>query len=366
MKFALSGMFTVWKGIPGNMKQVAHFHNHITDYGLNTLFTKSLNTLMGTVHVGSGNTVPADGDTALVTEVANTTNTILDETVSDDNSYAGRRKKYRFTAGEATGTLAELGVSDGTSLFNRQLFKDHDGNATTITVGAAEVLDILCEIRGTFAANKNTKIACGNVTINGQVFDHMCSFVYRCFLNADGLFPLRSINYYTEPSIIKAISTTADFNDGSSGFTTTENSSGIVADAVTQSSYVADSFEYSFEPEWYAGTLDGRYDGLLIGGSYFILGIGLSPTYNTAAETEWQDSHAYTVGDKFISALGDEFIYEVITGGTSHTSAPVWPTTVGGTVTDGGGVEYECVAPLLVVAATESLKLTVKYSWGRA
>jgi hypothetical protein len=376
MRFTIGGTFSVWL----NGKYWGSFHNHVTDYGLNTLVTKSLDTLMGKLHVGSGNTAPADSDTALVTEVATTTTIDTTEYVYDaTDGYAGRRRKYSFAVGVATGTLAELGLSDGTSLFNRQLFQDQYGNNTTITVGASDTLEVLCEVRVYMPLAVNTKAANSNFTIGSESYPSNYSMASGFYSSSRPssqwgsmlVFPYKALNSFEHVSMWELMHTTNDYSSGDSGVMTAGG--GTDASSVTMTPYVLDSFELEFILEWVAGTLAANnysvlalhVEYVLFGANQKFLEIGISSPYNQASETIWQDSHVYTEGDRFIPTLTDSFIYEVTTGGTSHTSAPVWPTTVGGTVTDGGGVEYECVAPLLRVESSESLTLNVTLSWGR-
>jgi hypothetical protein len=372
IRLTVGGEFSVYL----NGVLVGQFHNHVTDYGLNKMVTKSLNQLTAECHVGSGNTAPADSDTALVSEIASTTTIVADSHVYDRTAgYVGVRRKYSFSAGAAEGTLAEMGLSDGTSLFNRQLFLDHDGNATTITVGASDTLDIYCLVRVYWAAS-NSKTAQSAVTIDGQSFSQssgpVADFFYPVnFSPSDSSvwFPRNAINKLNATKCWRLDHTIVDYSTTTPGIA--YPSAGIHPSAVSMDSYVDDSFEVTFNLEWYAGVYtDNQADflcaGLETSWNLILFEIGLSPGYNMYSETEWAPSTSYTVGDKFISALDDEFIYEVTTGGTSHTAAPTWPTTVGGTVTDGNGVEYECVAPLLYVEDTEALVLNVTFSWGRA
>lgn len=368
MRFSVGGVFTVWKGTPGNMDLCGSFHNHVTDAGLNALATTALKDVFTTCHVGSGNTAPSDSDTALVTPVATTTTTTLSAAVTSGGSgYFGWRRKFRFSAGSAEGTLAEMGLSAGGALFNRQLFLDHTGSPTTITVAADEILDVLCEIRMYTPAAVTTKVDLGTVTINGQVFDQMLAFQSDAYNSAYASFLDHSMNTVLDNTHTFAAHTTNNFEDGNSGLV--YDFGNKKPNLVSASAYVPGSFEQEYTLEWYAGNLNGQIDLLIFtsqsNSARRILEVGISPGYNEASETEWAPSTAYTTGQQFISALGDEFIYEVISGGTSHTSAPTWPTTVGGTVTDGAGVEYECVAPLLRVGSTEALSLTVKLSWAR-
>jgi hypothetical protein len=55
----------------------------------------------------------------------------------------------------------------------------------------------------------------------------------------------------------------------------------------------------------------------------------------------WAATTAYSVGDLVIPTVGNGRIYRCTTAGTSGSSQPTWPTTRGGTVSDGGAVWTE-------------------------
>lgn len=58
--------------------------------------------------------------------------------------------------------------------------------------------------------------------------------------------------------------------------------------------------------------------------------------------TSRANSTAYTAGQIVRPATGNGFVYQALTSGTSAGTIPTYPTTIGGTVTD-GGVTWLCV-----------------------
>lgn len=104
--------------------------------------------------VGTSNTVPGTTQTALLGFVA-VSSSVQSTTISARATapYYGKAVRvYRFAAGVAAGTLAELGVGWATgnaanTLWCRALILDAGGNPTTITVLADEVLDVAYELR---------------------------------------------------------------------------------------------------------------------------------------------------------------------------------------------------------------------------
>jgi hypothetical protein len=123
------------------------FPNLITNLGLDQLGNNGAwQTLCA---VGSGNTAPAFTDTSLQTLVGTTNNnTVFTQTSSSSSPYFGTTSlTYRFAAGVATGNLSEVGVGvSATQLFSRALILDGVGSPTTITVLAAEALDVTYQV----------------------------------------------------------------------------------------------------------------------------------------------------------------------------------------------------------------------------
>ena len=71
-----------------------------------------------------------------------------------------------------------------------------------------------------------------------------------------------------------------------------------------------------------------------------VLWLAILATDGSLTETVWQASYAYPL-NAYITQSG--LMYKATTAGTSGTVAPIWPTVVGNTVTD-GTVVWTCVA----------------------
>lgn len=147
----MQGRFKLAVRKADTLEQVSETHwmdNLILNQGLNR---KGTNSVSGVCEVGTSSTPPNIAQTGLISKVAHTS-TIVASSGSAQGSapYFGRATQtYRFAAGVATGTLAEVGVGwDITNdLWCRALIVDMAGNPTTITVLADEVLDVTYELR---------------------------------------------------------------------------------------------------------------------------------------------------------------------------------------------------------------------------
>lgn len=126
--------------------------NLITIGGLNLLGSTAGDNL-AYCRIGDGVTPPADGDLALASHVGATAMSGDGGAVgvSGDGTYIYRRVSRRFLAGTVAGlNLAEVGMArtgTGGQIFSRALIKDGGGVATTITLAADEILDVLYELR---------------------------------------------------------------------------------------------------------------------------------------------------------------------------------------------------------------------------
>jgi hypothetical protein len=143
------------------------FDNLVLDAGLNRIGSGGI---LSYCRVGTGSTAPANGQTALVNQVAATSSQVGSPATGYDsvgNLYGWVRHTFRFTAGAAAGVLAEVGVGwgdAGATLFSRALILDDEGDPTTVTVLADEVLDVAYELR----LYRPTADAAYTVTIDGS------------------------------------------------------------------------------------------------------------------------------------------------------------------------------------------------------
>ncbi len=168
MHFKVSGKYRLQVVRPdGTVKQEAEFDNLVTDIGLNRMGSAS--DYLAWCQVGTGSTAPTVTDTALSARVAGsgTTNSSTGGAQPGAPYYAWRIKTFVFSAGSATGNIAEVGVGwDSTgALFSRALVLDSGGSPTTITVLADETLYVTYEFR-LYAPTVDTT---GQVTFSGNI-----------------------------------------------------------------------------------------------------------------------------------------------------------------------------------------------------
>jgi hypothetical protein len=115
--------------------------NIVTNVGLDRVGSGS--SFLNECHVGTGTVVPQATDSALEQHVAGTSNR---KNASSgrlmEAPYGGRyQASWEFGLGAVVGNMSEVGIgwSSG-GLFSRALFVDTNGNPTTITVLADEIL----------------------------------------------------------------------------------------------------------------------------------------------------------------------------------------------------------------------------------
>jgi hypothetical protein len=171
----VSGHFTLRRlGPDGRCRQQLEFDNLITDMGLDQIFTAPAYAYgygypTAACAVGTGNTPPANTDTALASWLASTgggSNQGTAAYVAGPPAYWKNVLTYRFGTGIAAGNLTEIGIFPtnltATSLGARALILDGGGAPTTLVVLADEILDVTYERRiyldttdtaGTFSVN---------------------------------------------------------------------------------------------------------------------------------------------------------------------------------------------------------------------
>lgn len=136
----------------GNVKQHLEFSNLITDAGLNFIGTgTTLDSIYTTLAVGIDNTAPSASDVTLGNKIGDTTNSDgqpdVDGFETTPVEFAFRRRIRQFAQSEAIGDLRELGWEVGGVIANRALFKDVNGNPTTVIKTSRDILRIIYEYR---------------------------------------------------------------------------------------------------------------------------------------------------------------------------------------------------------------------------
>jgi len=107
-----------------------------------------------------------------------------------------------------------------------------------------------------------------------------------------------------------------------------------------------------------AHTIDQTHDyknditNEITGTGYTAGGDTVTASVTVVAADSWTvsraNSTAYALGDLVRPATGNAFIYQAIAAGTSGGSIPTYPTTIGGTVVD-GGVTWLCIGKRALV-----------------
>lgn len=164
----LEGVLGVGVGIKGyitvelidartqRVKRKLEFPNLITDAGINFVLggTGNIGLLLGAFKVGTGTATPAATDTALVNQVAATSESASPGNgvrgIGPANAYWFERTVRTFMENEANGNLTEFATGNqlvGGTIWTRMLFKDGVGTPTAITKTSAEQLRITYEHR---------------------------------------------------------------------------------------------------------------------------------------------------------------------------------------------------------------------------
>lgn len=156
---------TLKDAVTGKVKQHIPWHrNMILDSGLNFMLTWDYGftyywsgfphptyTPFRYIAVGSGNAAPATTDTALQTQVLRKALTKTDsiELNTTDPTAPYCILGTTFVESEANGDLKEVGLCSATTggtFFNRDLFKDGNGDPVTVTKTSNDLLVVKCKI----------------------------------------------------------------------------------------------------------------------------------------------------------------------------------------------------------------------------
>ena len=129
-------------------KETEWFHNLVLNSGL---YRMSEGVWIDRCCVGTGNTVPIETQTALASFRASTpTKQRIVNSLQTTSSpyYRSSQVTWRFGIGLASGNISEVGLGwSDTSLWNRALIKDINGDPISITVLSDEYLDVVSEVR---------------------------------------------------------------------------------------------------------------------------------------------------------------------------------------------------------------------------
>ena len=133
--------------------------NLITNSGMDQIgsgsksgFTVNQSGWIAYCRLGTGNTTPAFTDTVLTTHKAEAGKISFTEgfQVATEPYYLWQKNVYRFSQGQATGIMAEIGIGMSLStglLSTHSLILDTNDDPTTITIAADEQVDVTYEFR---------------------------------------------------------------------------------------------------------------------------------------------------------------------------------------------------------------------------
>lgn len=136
--------FTILDADRNVKRETEWMPNLITDIGLDRIAAG----IVGThCRIGTGNTTPANADTALVSQSASTTNTAgtSSSNAGAPNYQTENSNTFEFALGAVVGNMAEVGIgwaASGATLFSRALTVNGGGTPTAITVLVTEILQV--------------------------------------------------------------------------------------------------------------------------------------------------------------------------------------------------------------------------------
>ena len=180
----------------GHVKRHLQFKNLITNAGLDYLGgSGNPSSVRAWCGVGTGNTVPAVTDTALVTPLGTRVGISSGPTHTSGGSflYWSQTVVYTFLEANANGNLTEIGLfssAAGPTMWTRQLLKDGAGVPTVIVKTAAEQLQVTYEMR----LYSPTVDVVGTVAISGNNYDYTVRAAETDDSTAWGSSPLTAWN----------------------------------------------------------------------------------------------------------------------------------------------------------------------------
>jgi len=234
------------------------FKNTILDVGLDALVNYPLSTseagaggILQYANVGTDSTAPSTSQTGLLSFLASTRTDYGDVTTGYQTSgpvFKWIQKIYEFSVGSCTGNLTEVGLSrdSNSNYFNRQLFRDSNGDPTTITVLSDEGLRVTARVYLYSDINLDETVA-GSFLLNSETTINTTREITNNFWTNAGIYGIIALN--KTPSIRITTSGTA-FDGGTGG-------------SVTPQSYVSGSFYRDYEAYWAAGNFVGDIASVL-------------------------------------------------------------------------------------------------------
>ncbi len=173
--FQIEIIYQLFSFNPKTKKQTAltsKFGNTILTVGRNEMAKQDWFTA---VQVGTDNTVPVIGQTALLGYKAGTSNIVANTYGAQGTTpyYGWRRKTFRYAVGVTAAVLSEIAIgwspSSGDNIATRALIVDSGGSITTVTPLSDEILDAVIEIR--YYPPLGTSV--GTVVFDGVTYDYI-------------------------------------------------------------------------------------------------------------------------------------------------------------------------------------------------
>lgn len=205
--------------------------NLVLDTGLSRM---SVDTWITGLAVGTGQTPPQSNHTGLENYKYFSTDLREQQPLLDlvsDEIYYGIRLRYRFSPGQATGNISEVGMGwSPTNMWNRALVRDVEGSATTVTILPDEFLDVISEIKV-----YPVKEFSGSFTLRNKSGDPISTHTYVGRPNIPGTYNINigteQIRFggtsqgYSYTTSISAAAMTAGYSDnGGTSTSSVENS----------------------------------------------------------------------------------------------------------------------------------------------